>query len=82
MTDSTRRMLRTTVQLGLGLLAALPALVDTGTVPSTLPGLGIALVVSSAVTKLMAIQAVDQLLPSWLQRTQPASPSAVEASTR
>jgi hypothetical protein len=35
-----------------------------------------------AVTKLMAIQAVDQLLPSWPQRTQPASPSTVEASTR
>jgi hypothetical protein len=64
-----------------GLLAALQALVGTGTIPSTLPGLGVALVVSSAVTKAMAIPAVDQFLPAWL-RAQPASPPTGEASTR
>ncbi|MGW4648344.1 hypothetical protein [Kitasatospora sp. NPDC004289] len=68
MTDSTRRALRTTLQTLLGLLAALPLLADSGTLPATLPGLAVAVSVSTALTRLMALPGVEALLPSWLHR--------------
>lgn len=67
MTDARRRTLRTTVQLTLGLLAALPLLVESGDLPSTLPGLGVALTVSTVVTRLMAMPGVERWLPSWMR---------------
>jgi hypothetical protein len=70
MTDAHRRTVRTGVQSLLGLLAALPLLVNSGTLPHTLPGLGLALAVSSAVARLMAVPAVQQVLPGWLRTAQ------------
>ena len=76
MTDAFRRTARTVLQVVLGLAAGLPALVHTAGLPSALPGLGIALAVAAAVTRVMALPLVDQLLPSWL-RTQPTVTTVV-----
>jgi hypothetical protein len=73
MSDASRRTVRTVVQLLLGLAAGLPLLVHTAGLPDTLPGLGTVLAVAAAVTRLMALPAVDALLPGWLRATVPAS---------
>ncbi|MER5862359.1 hypothetical protein [Kitasatospora sp. NPDC002040] len=75
MSDSARRTLRTTVQTLLGLLAAVPLLVDSGTLPATLPGLALAVTVSTAVTRLMALPGIEQFLPAWLRRESTDAPS-------
>ncbi|GAA1152150.1 hypothetical protein F4556_004070 [Kitasatospora gansuensis] len=75
MSDSTRRTLRTAVQTVLGLLAALPLLVDSGTLPATLPGLALAVTVSGTVTRLMALPGIERLLPGWLHRETADAPS-------
>lgn len=67
MTDATRRTLRTAVQTLLGLLAALPLLVSTAGIPQTLPAVAVALTVAGAVTRVMALPVVEQLLPTWLR---------------
>ena len=67
MTDARRRTLRTTVQTLLGVLAAIPLLVDAGDLPSSLPGVGVLLAVATVVTRVMANPAIDRLLPSWLR---------------
>ncbi|MDH6111160.1 hypothetical protein P3T36_003184 [Kitasatospora sp. MAP12-15] len=77
MSESATRTVRTAVQTLLGLLAALPLLVDGGTVSRTLPGLGVALAVATAVTRVMAFPAVQQLLPGWLRT--PSAPAAAAA---
>lgn len=80
MTESVSRTLRTAVQTLLGLLAALPLLVDGGTLSKTLPGLGVALAVATAVTRVMAFPAVQQLLPGWLRGAAPSVPAAPAAA--
>lgn len=76
MTDSARRTLRTTVQTLLGVLAAIPLLVDAGDLPSTLPGVGVLLGVATVVTRVMANPAVDRLLPGWLRaKPDPDAPA-------
>lgn len=72
MPDSLRRTLRTILQLVLGLAAGLPVLVHTAGLPSTLPGLGAALAVAAAITRIMAMPSVDNLLPGWLKMMPPA----------
>ncbi|MFJ5883451.1 hypothetical protein [Kitasatospora cineracea] len=67
MTDTTRRTIRTGLQTLLGVLAALPLLVSTAGIPETLPGVALALTVSTAVTRVMALDVVEQLLPAWLR---------------
>ncbi|AUG78105.1 hypothetical protein CFP65_3305 [Kitasatospora sp. MMS16-BH015] len=83
MTDSTRRTLRTAVQTLLGLLTALPLLVSTAGLPATLPGLGVALAVATAVTRVMALPVVENLLPTWLRTptAAPAAPTTPEVTT-
>ncbi|MFD4659350.1 hypothetical protein ACFWP2_27395 [Kitasatospora sp. NPDC058444] len=67
MTDATRRTIRTGLQALLGLLAALPLLVSTAGIPQTLPGIAVALTVAGAITRVMALDVVEQLLPAWLR---------------
>lgn len=71
MSDAIRRTTRTTLQLVLGLAAGLPLLAYTAGLPNTLPGLGTALAVSAAITRVMALPQIDGWLPPWL-RTAPA----------
>ncbi|MEV7777790.1 hypothetical protein [Kitasatospora sp. NPDC088351] len=70
MTDATRRTIRTGLQAVLGLLAALPLLISTAGLPQTLPGIAVALTVSGAITRVMALDVVEQLLPAWLRATE------------
>ncbi|MFD7918917.1 hypothetical protein ACFV3R_06825 [Streptomyces sp. NPDC059740] len=74
MTENTRRVLRTVLQSAVGVLTALPALVDAGSVPRSLPWVCGALAVSATLTRLMALPAVQALLPAWL-RTADRTPS-------
>jgi hypothetical protein len=67
MSDATRRTVRTVIQTALGLLVLLPVIVDAAGIPATLPWVGGALAVAAGVTRVMAIPAVQALLPSWLR---------------
>ncbi|MFR9800077.1 hypothetical protein ACL02U_29920 [Streptomyces sp. MS06] len=69
MSDATRRMLRTVVQLLVGLAAGMPLLVHASGVSESAPGVGVVLGVSAAVTRLMAAPVVQPLLPAWLRTT-------------
>lgn len=73
-TDSTRRVLRTLVQGVLSLAAAAPLLVLSSGIPAQTAGVGIFLAVAAGITRVMAVPAVDGLLPSWL-RTAPPAPA-------
>ncbi|MEV7026172.1 hypothetical protein [Kitasatospora sp. NPDC093558] len=81
MSDSLRRTIRTIFQTVLGLAAGLPVLVHTTGVSSALPGLGVALAVAAAITRVMALPAVDALLPGWLKMAPAAPPDPVPPST-
>ena len=74
MSDASRRTIRTIVQVTLGLAAGAPLLVETAGLPEALPGLGVTLGVAAAITRLMALPMVDQLLPAWLRAALPAAP--------
>ncbi|MFG2940893.1 hypothetical protein [Streptomyces sp. NPDC048282] len=67
MTEPTRRTLRTVVQTAVGLCVLLPAVVDAAGIPATLPWAAGALAVAAAVTRVMAVPAVQALLPPWLR---------------
>lgn len=67
MKDSTKRTIRTTFQLVVSLMAALPLIVSASGVPETVPGVALALAVGAAVTRIMAIPQVNDLLPSWMR---------------
>jgi hypothetical protein len=72
MQDSTKRTLRTGLQTTLGLAVALPAIVDASGIPEALPWAAGALAVAAGFARVMALPAVQQLLPGWL-RTDEAS---------
>lgn len=67
MTDATRRTLRTLFQLIVGLAAGLPMLVDASGLEQT-GGVAVALTVAAAVTRVMSLPVVENLLPSWLKK--------------
>ena len=68
MNDSTRRTIRTAVQAAVSLAAAAPLLVTASGLAETSSGVAAFLAVSAAVTRLMAVPAVDSLMPSWLRK--------------
>ncbi|MEU6192976.1 hypothetical protein [Streptomyces sp. NPDC047061] len=67
MSEAAKHTLRTVVQTAVGLCVLLPAVVDTAGIPDTLPWAAGALAVAAAVTRVMAVPAVQALLPSWLR---------------
>lgn len=73
LTDSTRRTLRTVFQAVVGLAASMPALVAASGLPETSGAVALTVAVSAAVTRVMAVPAVDALLPSWLRKETPES---------
>ena len=81
MTGANRRTIRTAVQVLLGLAAGLPLLVDTAGLPATLPGVGTALAVAAAVTRVMALPTVESWLPAWLRTPTPPPLTVVKPST-
>ncbi|MFM9368059.1 N-acetylmuramoyl-L-alanine amidase [Streptomyces sp. Da 82-17] len=71
MTEAARRTVRTMVQTALSLAAALPILVEAADIPQTAAGVGTALAVAGAVTRVMQSKQVQRLLPKWLRTTVP-----------
>ncbi|UWM52062.1 hypothetical protein N0X72_25285 [Streptomyces carpaticus] len=68
MSDEMRRTVRTAVQWVVSVAAALPAIVSAAGVPEALPGVALGLGVAAAITRVMALDVVDALLPGWLRK--------------
>ncbi|MET9345493.1 hypothetical protein [Streptomyces termitum] len=67
MSDAAKRTARTVLQSAVGLAVALPALVDAVGLPATLPWVAGALAAAGALARVMAVPAVQLLLPGWLR---------------
>ncbi|MET9649470.1 MULTISPECIES: hypothetical protein [unclassified Streptomyces] len=67
MSDAAKRTARTVLQSAVGIAVVLPAIVDASGIPETLPWVAGALAVAGALTRVMALPAVQTLLPSWLR---------------
>ncbi|MFF5144038.1 hypothetical protein ACFY6U_30650 [Streptomyces sp. NPDC013157] len=76
MSEAAKRTLRTVVQTAVGLCVLLPAVVDAAGIPDTLPWVAGALAVAAGVTRVMAVPAVQALLPAWLRTDTPANADA------
>ncbi|MFD5504607.1 hypothetical protein ACFWJS_33690 [Streptomyces sp. NPDC127061] len=68
MTDANRRTIRTVFAFVVSLAAALPLIVSASGIPETTAGVGALLAVGAAVTRILALPAVDGLLPAWLRK--------------
>ncbi|MEV3992039.1 hypothetical protein AB0J57_24310 [Streptomyces sp. NPDC049837] len=73
MSDAAKRTARTVLQSAVGIAVVLPAIVDASGVPATLPWVAGALAVAGALTRIMALDAVQRLLPSWLSSGSPGA---------
>ncbi|MFF9912287.1 hypothetical protein [Streptomyces sp. NPDC013457] len=73
MSDAAKRTARTVLQTAVGIAVVLPAIVDASALPATLPWVAGALAVAGALTRVMALPAVQNLLPSWLRTTPGAA---------
>ncbi|MFJ4969261.1 hypothetical protein [Streptomyces sp. NPDC088755] len=67
MSEATRRSLRTLVQTAVALLVALPALVDASGVAASLPWAAGAVAVAAVLSRIMALESVQRLLPRSLR---------------
>lgn len=61
-----RAVVRTIIQLVVGLAAAMPMIVDSTGLPTTVAGIGTALAISATITRLMSIPAVNAALAAWV----------------
>ncbi|MGW0118294.1 hypothetical protein [Streptomyces sp. NPDC003327] len=73
MSEAAKRTARTVLQTAVGIAVVLPAIVDAAGLPETLPWVAGALGVAGALSRVMAVPAVQTLLPSWLRTTQEAA---------
>ncbi|MEV6326384.1 hypothetical protein [Streptomyces sp. NPDC051909] len=73
MSEAAKRTARTVLQTAVGIAVVLPAIVDAAGLPETLPWVAGALAVAGALSRVMAVPAVQHLLPSWLRTTQEAA---------
>lgn len=78
--DSTRRTARTVLQTAVTLAAALPAIVAASGVPQQSAVVAGALAVAAGFTRVMALDAVDKLLPSWLRKDAVAPTASTSQS--
>ncbi len=62
-----RSAARTILQTTVGLAVALPLIVDAAGVPESLPWVAAALAVAGGLARVMAVPAVQRLLPGWLR---------------
>lgn len=69
--DANQRTIRTVFQAFLGLAAGLPLIIDASRDPADDGGFRVALAVAGAVTRVMALPVVHNLLPNWLYRSDP-----------
>ncbi|KDN83487.1 hypothetical protein [Kitasatospora cheerisanensis] len=82
MQDSTRRTIRTTVQTAVTIAALLPLIVDAAQIPATLPWVAGALTVAAGITRVMALPAVNRMLPSWLRLSADPDEAALRQAVR
>ncbi|WP_063803560.1 hypothetical protein [Streptomyces silvensis] len=75
--DPARRTLRTVAQTLVALITALPLLADEPAVRAV-PGVAAAVAVAGLLSRLMAVPAVDRVLPPWLRTGTAGSPAAPE----
>ncbi|MDQ0582836.1 hypothetical protein [Streptomyces rishiriensis] len=80
MSEAAKRTLRTVLQTAVGLCVLLPAVVHAAGIPGTLPWVAAALTAAGGVTRVMALPAVQTLLPSWLRTDVPAGGKPSETS--
>ncbi|MFI6107272.1 hypothetical protein [Streptomyces sp. NPDC051310] len=73
MTDAAQRTARTILQTAVGIAVVLPAIVDASGVPATLPWVAGALAVAGGLARIMALEGVQRLLPSWLRSGSPGA---------
>ncbi|GAA2294185.1 hypothetical protein GCM10010149_47690 [Nonomuraea roseoviolacea subsp. roseoviolacea] len=71
MSNDTKRALRTALQTLLGVAVALPLIVDASGIPETATGVAGALAVAGGLSRVMALPAVQALMPSWLRTDAP-----------
>ena len=76
MSEAAKRTLRTVLQTAVGLCVLLPTVVDAAGIPDTLPWVAGALAVAAGVTRVMALPAVQNVLPSWLRTDAPPNDDA------
>ncbi|RLU83917.1 hypothetical protein CTZ27_27490 [Streptomyces griseocarneus] len=76
LSQAARHTLRTVLQTAVGLAVALPAIVDASGIPASLPWAAGALAVAGGLTRVMALPAVQTLLPAWLRTGPPSDPDA------
>ncbi|MFF9849783.1 hypothetical protein [Streptomyces litmocidini] len=69
MSDAAKRTARTVLQSAVGIAVVLPAIVDASGIPATLPWVAGALAVAGGLARVMALDPVQNLLPSWLRST-------------
>ncbi|MER6917022.1 hypothetical protein ABT354_35705 [Streptomyces sp. NPDC000594] len=62
MKDTSKRTVRTVLQTGVALAAALPGIVSASGIPGTLPWVAGALAVAGGVTRVMALPVVEAVL--------------------
>ncbi|MGW4119896.1 hypothetical protein [Nocardia sp. NPDC004711] len=61
-----RTLARTSFQLIVGLAAAMPLIVASSGLPTTAAGIGTALAISAAITRVMSVPAVNLALAMWV----------------
>ncbi|MEU3426585.1 hypothetical protein [Streptomyces gardneri] len=67
MSDASKRTARTVLQSAVGIAVVLPAVVSASGVPEALPWVAGALAVAGGFARVMALSAVQALLPRWLR---------------
>lgn len=67
MQDSTKRTLRTVLQVTVGVAVMLPGIVDASGIPESLPWVAGTLAVAGGLARVMALPGVQALLPGWLR---------------
>ncbi|MEU8758086.1 hypothetical protein [Streptomyces sp. NPDC048659] len=82
MSEAAKRTARTVLQTAVGIAVLLPALVDASGIPATLPWVAGALAAAGALTRVMAVPALQALLPSWLRVDRQPLPGAEAADDR
>lgn len=68
LTDSNRRTLRTILQTSVSLAAGLPVILSAAGLTEQTAAVAWTLAVAGGFTRVMALDVVDRLLPSWLRR--------------
>jgi hypothetical protein len=73
LSDSTRRTIRTVFQTAVTLAAGLPVILAASGIPENTAAVTWTLAVAGGFTRVMALDVVDALLPSWMRKNSTTS---------